>query len=335
LLFKPSAIYYEAAVQEYPLGRELMDRFAGAGIPLVEIENHSRIEQLRAIPDRELVAKKKVLVLGVRKSLRLVPNELSADFIMPFTSSGCPALCHYCYLMCTFFSNAYLRIFVNREAMWRVIARKASQAVNRYTFELGSNSDLVLEDSITGNLQWAIEKFALLDQAQATLATKFAQVEPLLDLDHRGRTTIRISVNPRDYITKIEKGTSSLARRLEAANRLAEKGYPVGINLAPVMLLQDWRDQYGSLIAGLAARLSDRVKSTLFFEIIFMTYGYANEKILDQSHPVRPVLMDREIMRPKGRGKLCYKDPARREAQDFLLQQLEHHFPGCRIKYIC
>ena len=101
------------------------------------------------------------------------------------------------------------------------------------------------------------------------------------------------------------------------------------------MLLQDWRDQHGSLIAGLAARLSDRVKSTLFFEIIFMTYGYANEKILDQSHPVRPVLMDREIMRPKGRGKLCYKDPARREAQDFLLQQLEHHFPGCRIKYIC
>ena len=176
MLFKPSAIYYEAAVQEYPLAGADGAVFR-CGYSLIEIENHNRIEQLRAIPDRELVAKKKVLVLGVRKTLRLVPNELSADFIVPFTSSGCPAMCHYCYLMCTFFSNAYLRIFVNREAMWRVIARKAGQAVNRYTFELGSNSDLVLENSITGNLQWAIEKFAVLDH-QATLIPR-AQVEPL------------------------------------------------------------------------------------------------------------------------------------------------------------
>ena len=335
MLFTPSAVYYEADVRKYPLGLELLERYSGEKIDLFEIDSHNKIEELRAIPDSELAVKKKVLVLGVRKSLRLVPNERSADFIVPFTSSGCPARCHYCYLMCTFFSNSYLRIFVNREAMWQVIVRKAAQAVNLYTFELGSNSDLVLEDSITGNLRWVIERFAYLNKAQATLATKFSQVAPLFDLDHRGKTTIRISVNPRDYIKRIEKGTAPLAQRVEAANRLAEKGYPVGINLAPVMLLEDWQDQYSQLLSYLAATLSERVKRELFFVVIFMTYGYANENILDQAYPDRPPLMNRDLMRPKGRGKLCYKDPTRKEAEEFLRQQLKLCFPGCTIKYVC
>lgn len=335
MLFIPSSVYYEPEVRRYPLGRELLERYGQKNIPLKEIASHNRIEELRAIPDRELARKKKVLVLGVRKSLRLVPNELSADYIVPFTSSGCPARCHYCYLMCTFFSNSYLRIFVNRESMWRVIERKTAREGRPCTFELGSNSDLVLEDTITGNLRWAVERFAGLENGRATLATKFAAVEPLLGLEHRGRTTIRISVNPRDFIRKVEQGTAPLAQRVAAANSLAESGYPVGVNLAPVMLLDDWREQYRALLSYLAGNFSGAVRRNLFFEIIFMTYGYANEKILSACCPGRPVLLDRRIMRPKGRGKLCYKDPARGEAEKFLRQQLARHFPGCKIKYIC
>ena len=101
------------------------------------------------------------------------------------------------------------------------------------------------------------------------------------------------------------------------------------------MLLEDWRDQYSQLLSYLAATLSERVKRELFFEVIFMTYGYANENILDQAYPDRPSLMNRDLMRPKGRGKLCYKDPTRKEAEEFLRQQLKLCFPGCTIKYVC
>lgn len=334
-MFLPTAVYYEVQVQKYHLGRELLERYSREGILMKEIASHNRIEELRSIPDRELLRKKKVLVLGVRKSLRLIPNRLSADFIVPFTSSGCPARCYYCYLMCTFFSNSYLRIFVNREEMWRVIRRKVQQDRRPYSFELGSNSDLVLEDTISGNLRWAIEKFSGLPRGRATLATKFARVEPLLNLVHRGKTTIRISVNPGDYIKKIEKGTASLSRRVEAANKLAAHGYPLGINLAPVILLEDWRERYRELLSYLSQNLSDAAKEDLFFEIIFMTYGYANEKILDASCPDRPRLMDRKILRPKGRGKLSYRDPVRREAESLLREWLRMYFPGAAISYIC
>lgn len=335
MLFVPSAVYYEPEVLDYPRGRELLDRYSGDSVPLKEIETHNRIDELRAIPDSELAKKKKVLVLGIRKSLRLVPNELSADYIVPFTSSGCPAMCHYCYLMCTFFSNSYLRIFVNREEMWKVIEKKAASSERPLTFELGSNSDMILEETITGNLSWAIEKFASLANGQATLATKFAAVSPLLNIDHRGKTTIRMSVNPREYIKNIEKGTNPLAQRIEAANNLAESGFPVGINLAPVMLFDDWEEQYSELIRYLSSSLNDRVKKNLFFEIIFMTYGYANEAILDESFPDRPNLMNKALLRPKGRGKMCYKGPVQAGAEKFLLSQLDIHFPGSKIKYIC
>jgi spore photoproduct lyase len=149
---------------------------------------------------------KRYLIIGIRKSLRPVKNERSADWIMPFTSSGCPAYCLYCYLNCTFFKNSYLRVFVNRDDIWKAILRKHDRLEQEAVFEIGSNSDLVLEDSVTGSLQWAINRFALLKKARATFATKFAGIEPLLELDHRGRTQVRISVNPQEIIKKVKSG---------------------------------------------------------------------------------------------------------------------------------
>jgi spore photoproduct lyase len=333
-LFAPAEVYVEKAARDYPLGRALVERYAGLGIPIVEVEAHHRIESLREVPDRMLTRLKRVLVVGVRKSLRIVPNNRSADYIVPFTSSGCAASCLYCYLLCTFFSSSYLRVFVNREEIWAAVERKASRLADHATFEIGSNSDLVLEDSVTGSLQWAIERFAGLKKGSATLATKFGAVESLLPLDHRGKTTIRISVNPEEIIRRIELGTSPLGSRIAAANALAAAGYPVGVNLAPVIVLPGWKEMYGRLLERLEAQLTAHVKRRLFFEIIFMTYGLANEQINREAFPDSVNLLDRQCMRPKGRGKYCYSPRIRAEAEEFLVNKIRSLFPAAPVKYI-
>jgi spore photoproduct lyase len=96
-LLTPERVYYETGIDEYPLGRELMERYSQAGVPLIEIGDHNKIPELRELPDSEFVTMKKYLILGIRKTTRLIPNNRSADFIVPFTSSGCSAMCLYCY----------------------------------------------------------------------------------------------------------------------------------------------------------------------------------------------------------------------------------------------
>mgnify|MGYP000567970919 CR=1 FL=1 len=82
--------------------------------------------------------------------------------------------------------------------------QKGKNSGTPLTFEIGSNSDLVLENTITGNLLYTIPRFAEEGEGKLTFPTKFHMVEPLLDLDHRGKVIFRMSVNPQPIIQKIE-----------------------------------------------------------------------------------------------------------------------------------
>lgn len=48
------------------------------------------------------------------------------------------------------------------------------------TFEIGSNSDLILENVVTGNLPWTIERFVKVGCGHLTFPTKFDMVQPSL-----------------------------------------------------------------------------------------------------------------------------------------------------------
>ena len=73
-----------------------------------------------------------------------------------------------------------------------------------------------------------------------------------------------MSINPEEYIRKIEIGTSPLKQRVEAMNKLKKAGYKVGILLAPIILLEDWKEKYAELIEYLYNNLSEEVKKETF-----------------------------------------------------------------------
>lgn len=330
-LFRPERVYYEPAALEYPLGRLLQQRYAA--LPWQPIESHNDIPALRSSPNSAFPRLKRNLILGVRKTHRYTPNHKTSDFLVPYTSSGCSAACLYCYLVCNYNKCAYLRLFVNREEMLqRLLDADAASEAPR-VFEIGSNSDLVLENTLTGNLCWTIENFARA-RGQLTLPTKFAAVEPLLPLEHRGRTILRMSVNPPEIIRRIELGTAPLSQRIEAVNGLAAAGYPVGLLIAPVILLPDWRTQYGELLTRLADGLSPAVKRQARLEIILMTYSYIHRRINEEAFPGAPDLFDPVAMAGRGRGKYAYRAGPRAEAEAFFRERLPRLLPGMEIAYI-
>lgn len=331
--FIPKAIYYEENVKEYPLGRELMEKYEDKGVPMYMIENHNNIEEMRTKQNKEFPNMKQNLIIGVRKTHKFVPNYKISNYLVPYTSSGCTAMCMYCYLVCNYNKCAYLRLFVNREEMLEKIIREANKSEEELVFEIGSNSDLVLENTITGNLVWTIENFAKNNKGYITFPTKFNMVDELINLNHNGRVIIRMSMNPEEIIRKVEFGTSHLKERIEAINKLKEAGYKVGILIAPVVLVDNWKTLYEELFITLKRELSDEVKKEVFFEVILMTYSYIHRKINEEAFPKAIELYNQEIMTGRGKGKYTYKQEVRQEAEDYLKELFEKYFPDNKILY--
>ncbi len=331
-MFKPKAIYFEKEIIEYPLGKELMEKYND--VPKIEIESHNNIEEMRKRQNKDFPDMKRNLIIGVRKTHKFVENHKTSDYLVPYTSSGCTASCMYCYLVCNYNKCAYLRLFVNREKMLEKIIKTSEESPKELTFEIGSNSDLILENTITNNLIWTIENFRDTKKGYLTFPTKFSMVDDLLNLDHKGKVIIRVSVNPEEIINKVEFGTSRLKQRIEAINKLKDAGYKVGILIAPVILVDNWKELYLELIKQLNSELSKKVKEDVFFEIIFMTYSYVHTKINEEAFPNAINLYNKEIMTGSGRGKYRYKNDIIKEGECFLREQMKKYFPNNSIEYI-
>lgn len=326
-------VYYEPDSLSYPLGAELHEKFKD--LPWIPIESHNKIESMQKRSNAEFPMMKRSLIIGTRKTHKYVENHKISDYLVPYTSSGCTAMCLYCYLVCNYNKCSYLRLFVNREKMFDKLVKTSMKSAEPQTFEIGSNSDLVLENTITGNLEWTITNFAQKGRGFITFPTKFDMIEPLLSLDHQGKTIFRMSVNPTEIINQVELKTSSLENRIHAINLMCDAGYPSGILIAPVVLVDDWKTKYSELLDILKDNLSHKVKEQLFIEVIFMTYSFVHRAINNDAFPNGKELYSKEIMTGRGRGKYCYRQDIRNEAEEFIRDQITAKLPEAEIVYIC
>ena len=227
-----------------------------------------------------------------------------------------------------------MRLFVNREEMLEKIIKYANKSEKELTFEIGSNSDLVLENTITNNLVWTIENFNKVEKGKLTFPTKFSYVDDLLTLNHKKKIIIRMSVNPEIIINQVEFGTSRLKNRIEAINQLVDADYEVGILIAPVIFLENWREMYHELIVYLTEALNPKARKEVFFEVIFMTYSYVHDAINREAFVNSIQIFDKEMMTGRGKGKYMYKNEFRKEGEIFFREELKKAFPYNKIWYI-
>lgn len=331
-MFRPEKIYCEKDIENYTLGRELLEKYKD--IPKTIIENHNNIEEMRKQENSQFPKMKRNLIIGTRKTQKFVENHKVSDFLVPYTSSGCTAMCMYCYLVCNYNKCAYLRLFVNREQMLEKIIKTSEKSDRELTFEIGSNSDLILENTITNNLVWTIENFTQTKKGKLTLPTKFDMVDDILGLEHNKKIIIRMSVNPDEIINKVEFGTARLKERIVAINKLADADYEIGILIAPVIFVENWKNLYLELIKILSETLNENTKRKTFFEIIFMTYSYVHNAINTEAFPNAINLFNKDLMRGRGKGKYMYKDELRKDGDRFFREQIKKYFGNTEILYI-
>ncbi|PPA70383.1 spore photoproduct lyase [Jeotgalibacillus proteolyticus] len=336
--FVPQLVYVEPRALDYPLGRELVEKFKGMGIEIKETTSHN---QIRNLPGENHFQKyrvaKSTLVIGVRKTLKFDTSKPSAEYAIPFVT-GCMGHCHYCYLQTTMGDKPYIRTYVNVDEIFEQADEYMKERMPEETrFEASCTSDIVGVDHLTHTLKKAIEFFGQSDHGRLRFVTKFAHVDHLLDAKHNGRTRFRFSINDQYIIKHFEPGTSRLDERIEAAVKVAEAGYPLGFIIAPIYLHDGWKEGYGEMMEKLEAKLPAFAKKDLTFEMIQHRFTKPAKRVIEKNYPMTKLELDESARKWKwgryGIGKYVYQDDEQEEIKDTLAGYIDSQFPDAKIEY--
>lgn len=323
---------------------------AALGAEIVELAGNA-LRGLAGENEREsyrLAKSSLAIVVAPPGKLRLQPIPPSADFRLDL-ATGCPAHCQYCYLAGSLSGPPITRVYANLEEVLATVAAHAGEgrvtsasAARRgegTTFEASCYTDPLGIEHLSGSLERSIVAFAGFAREGLDVGlrftTKYDTVGPLLDLDHGGRTRVRFSVNAEEVVRRFEGGTAPLSARLDAMGRTARAGYPVGLTVAPIMPLGNWREAYAALLRATAAELP--AECDLSVELITHRFTPGSKEVLMGWYPATSLEMDetvRTVKRDKfGNRKYVYPKELMREMKGWFAEAVGRTLPGAPLLY--
>ncbi|GAA0794542.1 SPL family radical SAM protein [Spirilliplanes yamanashiensis] len=342
----PRRVVATPAAYDHEHGLRVMARVEELGLEVERLRSN-RLTGLRGGTERETYAAAKstmAIVVSPPSRRRLQPIAPSADWRFDL-AEGCPAHCQYCYLAGSLSGPPVTRVYADLDDILgglaeyagrgTVTSRRADRAGEGTTFEASCYTDPLALEHLTGSWRRAVEHFGAWDaDVQLRWTTKYADVDGFLDVAHHGRTRVRFSVNCAPVAERFEGGTARVADRLAALRRLALAGYPVGLTIAPIMPLPDWREHYGALLAEVAAAVEGLPGLDLTAELITHRFTPGSKEVLLGWYPRTKLEMD-EAARTRKHGKFgavkwVYPRDTMAELRDWFTGNLP---PSCRVLY--
>ncbi|MFI1995596.1 spore photoproduct lyase family protein [Actinoplanes sp. NPDC020271] len=345
----PKRVVATPAAYDHAHGHRIMALVEAQGIEVERLRGN-RLTGLRGDTDRETYARAKstmAIVVSPPARRTLQPIAPSADWRFDL-AEGCPAHCQYCYLAGSLSGPPVTRVYADLDDILAGLAgyagrgtitsRREHRRDEGTTFEASCYTDPLALDHLTGSWRRAVDHFGAWDApVQLRWTTKFDDVGPFLGLAHRGRTRVRLSVNCRPVTTRVEGGTSRVEDRIIALRRLALAGYPIGLTIAPIIAVPDWRTHYGELLNDVAGALHDVPNLDLTAELITHRFTPGSKEILLGWYPRTRLEMDEESRSRKhgkfGAIKYVYPPATMAELRTWFHDEIAARLPACRILY--
>jgi len=339
----PKRVVVTPAALDHAHGQRIVDRVESEGIE-VERLTANRLTGVRGQDERQTYAIAKAtlaIVVSPPSRRKLQPIPPSADWRVDL-AEGCPAHCQYCYLAGSLSGPPVTRVYADLDEILDNLASYVGTATRRpeegTTFEASCYTDPLALEHLTGSWEQTVRRFGAWDaDVQLRWTTKYADVGGFVGLPHHGRTRVRFSVNALPVTTRFEGGTAKLEDRLGALRMLALDGYPVGLTIAPIMPVLDWREHYGHLL-DLVARAVEGVPGVdLTAECITHRFTPGSREVLLGWYPRTQLEMDvqrRTTKRNKFGGlKHVYPRDVMGELHRWFDTELARRLPQCRVLY--
>ncbi|WP_198171466.1 SPL family radical SAM protein [Mucilaginibacter aquatilis] len=340
-LWMPKRVVFTADAMNESYGQKIYDKVSALNLP-IEIAKNNRITGLRGKDEKETyrIAKNTLAVVKAPPSaFNLRPIPPSADWQFHL-AEGCPAHCQYCYLAGSLSGPPAIRVFANLPQILESTIRY--QRLNELvSYEASCYTDPLSLEHLTGGLAESINFFATQPNTHLRFVTKFDNVEPLLNLQHNGHTRFRCSLNADSVAKRLEGGTPTVTARIKALRKMALPkqqgggGYPIGIVLAPIMPIPDWKLHYTTLLDEVSSNLN--FETDLTFELITHRFTPGSRDILLGWYPNTTLDFsetNRSIKRNKfGGQKYVFVKDLMKELRSFFETEIANRFPKAKILY--
>ncbi len=292
---------------------------------------HNRIDLGSSDPLKSHYRGKNTLVFGVHKSALRFSDEdgNNCPNYWHFSPYGfCPYDCQYCYLAGTpgvKFSPT-VKIYLNLPEILNEIAKVDSQLTEPTAFYLGKLQDALALDPLTGYSRIMIPFFARQRNARLTLLTKSANIENLLDLEHRGNTILSWSLNPPEISNAFESNIPSPEERIAAMQKCADAGYPLRAVIMPIIPIEGWQKIYASFLENLLGSVPlDRI--TLGQICSYSGALQLTERKLGKNNPI-----SRMLNKTKSKdGRIRFPLKLRIEVYRYLIEKIKQFRPELDI----
>lgn len=214
-----------------------------------------------------------------RKSMVIRPSGRSTDFISPSFGWGCLYNCTYCYMKrhkpngLDIAKNTLDILTAIDHHVWFADVEKPNQTGDFITYDISCNEDFALHAKYH-DWKTIFKFFRDHPLAMGSFATKYVNKD-FLDFNPEGKIRIRFSLMPEEYRQVLEPNTSTLDERLTAVEKFIDAGYEVHLNFSPVIIYDNWLEEYKFLFqlvqyyAISRAWDTDAVKA----EVIFLTHN--------------------------------------------------------------
>ena len=357
--WKPKEIIINKKVKDDPVTQYVLETCGD--VPVKYVEDAIRktiIGASEKLKDKEsmldmILAGKQVLYIGppgndivdvfTMKDERTVCPHFDR---VKLASNGCFYQCDWCYLKLTFRANfPFIRMYADYEKIKRQLARKLNRSNDYVIFNSGELADSLALDHLTRAGREFIPWFGKSGNGYLYMLTKSDNVDDILDLNHNGHTVIAWSMNNDAVSRKFEIGAPTFKRRLTAAKKVQEAGYPLRMRLDPIVPIDGWQGAYAETIKEIFSSVSpERVTlGTLRFEKGFynnirknwntrkslLTTGPELPRMMEDMKPMFPPKMFPGSKQPKS-GKYSFSESKRSEIFSLAVKEIRK-YSDCRI----
>lgn len=244
-------IYVESAVRDHPRTRALLQRFRDARV--IDCTRYGEVFNPKAQNFRLQKHRPALILAGKFKSFVLpAPSGYGIGARHNYYFShllNCVYDCRYCFLQ-GMYQSAHYVLFVNFEDFQQEIRRVAAEHPGEPVhFFSGYDGDSLAMEPMTGFAESFLPMFRELPNASLELRTKSTQTRSLLTGAALPNAIVAFSFTPRAVALALEAGTPAVDKRLAAAQRLQQRGWPIGLRFDPIVYFQDWQRGYRELFA--------------------------------------------------------------------------------------
>lgn len=327
---KFSHIYVEEAAKEYEDTQIVLARFPKAKV--IAIENYKEIlnrsrQNWRAQKGAQSIILAKRNDEFLYKGTDIAPNFSHKHFYYNTLALNCLYNCHYCYLQ-GMYPSAHTVLFVNHNDYFAATEAKLGELGSMYLC-ISYDTDLLAFENILPQCKRWISFAASHPDLIIELRTKSTNISALKEAEPTPNVVLAWTLSPHEIVTTYEEQTPPVEQRLNALREMATRGWKIRICIDPVLVVDNWHQQYKTLI--------DQIFSTLSPEhIADITIGGFRmpERFFKETKKIRhdsPLLhgafqKDHSIIR--------YNTSLESEIKDIVCTYLYGYYPEERVELV-